>query len=148
FIPDVLVCDDLGTELADFIAVQLDPPRITAIHAKVDKKGNKLSASAFHDVCGQAIKSLGLLNPHLNQKPKDLAVWNNAWSISSIGAVNRRIRQPKTGMVADKVWRQIERVVRHPSAIREVWIVMGDGLSHSDFQKAQLKDSPPANVIQ
>src|SRR5262249_3102502 len=54
---DVLVCDDLGNELADFIVLRFSPPLVAFVHAKVDPHGGQLSASAFHDVCGQAVKN-------------------------------------------------------------------------------------------
>lgn len=59
---DVLICDDLGDEWADFIGVSANanPAMITFYHAK---HGNRsLSASAFHDAVGQAIKNLGRLS--------------------------------------------------------------------------------------
>jgi len=56
---DVLLCDDLGDEWADFIAVNTEsnPPTISFYHAKHGEVS--LSASAFHDSVGQAIKNLG-----------------------------------------------------------------------------------------
>lgn len=50
-----LVCDDLGNEWADFIAI--DEARITFIHAKHGDK--RISASNFHDIVGQAQKNIG-----------------------------------------------------------------------------------------
>ena len=34
FKADILVCDDLGNELADFIALQRNPSRVAFIHSK------------------------------------------------------------------------------------------------------------------
>lgn len=58
---DVVVCDDLGDEWADFIGFWTNPasPRITFYHAKHGDLS--LSASAFHVSVGQAIKNLGHL---------------------------------------------------------------------------------------
>lgn len=148
FKPDILICDDLGSELADFIAAQFDPPRVCMIHAKVGKAGSSLSASAFHDVCGQAMKNLGLLNPQWNQRPKNLEIWNGPWVIDEIGAVKRRIRQPARGMKAEAAWEKLERLIRHPAAVREVWVVMGDGMSRAAFEREQRKERPPASAIQ
>src|SRR5262245_8687535 len=148
FQPDILVCDDLGSELADFIAVQSDPPRVAMIHAKMGKDGQSLSASAFHDVCGQALNNLGVLTPQWNQCPKNLSIWNQSWKHTDIGEVKSRVRRPAQGMRAHQIWREIERVVRHPTATREVWVVMGAGLSRAAFESNQRKEHPPANVIQ
>jgi hypothetical protein len=56
---DVLLCDDLGYEWADFIAVNSvsSPPTVSFYHAKHGEES--LSASAFQDSVGQAIKNLG-----------------------------------------------------------------------------------------
>src|SRR5437762_2176289 len=58
---DVLICDDLGDEWADFIGVTADVRQsmISFYHAKHGDRS--LSASAFHDAVGQAIKNLGRL---------------------------------------------------------------------------------------
>ena len=77
FDPDILVCDDLLKEAADFIAVQHDPPRIAVIHAKASKHPAPLSASAFHEVCSQAIKNLGLLNPQSTIEPPNRSRWTS-----------------------------------------------------------------------
>lgn len=58
-----LVCDDLGNEWADHIAINGDT--ISFIHSKSnnDTKNTTLSASHFQDVVGQALKNIGYLNP-------------------------------------------------------------------------------------
>lgn len=54
-------CDDLGTEWADHIAIDLDAARVTFVHSKHVKKSTN-SASALHEVIGQAIKNLGSMH--------------------------------------------------------------------------------------
>ena len=58
-----LVCDDLGNEWADHIAINNDT--ISFIHSKSnnDTKKTTLSASQFQEVVGQALKNIGYLNP-------------------------------------------------------------------------------------
>lgn len=148
FKPDILICDDLGTELADFIAAQSNPPRVCMIHAKADKKKSSLSASAFHEVCGQAVKNLGLLNPQWGQRPKKLEIWDGPWIHKKIGSVERRIRLPRSGLNAEAAWEKIERIIRHPAAVREVWVVMSDGMSRKAFVRRQKENTPPPSVIQ
>ncbi|SQA97255.1 Uncharacterised protein [Cedecea neteri] len=68
---DVIVCDDLGDEWADFIGFRTDPasPRVTFYHAKHGEL--TLGASAFHVSVSQAIKNLGNLAlpvPAMNKK--------------------------------------------------------------------------------
>lgn len=56
-----LFCDDLGNEWADHIAIDLKAARVTFIHSKHAKKSSN-SASALHEVIGQAIKNLGSMH--------------------------------------------------------------------------------------
>lgn len=57
---DYLVCDDLGNEWADHIAIKDDT--ISFIHSKCKDKAG-LSASAFQEIVGQATKNIGNLDP-------------------------------------------------------------------------------------
>lgn len=77
-------CDDLGTEWADHIAIDLKSACITFIHSKYAKKSSN-SASALHEVIGQAIKNLGNMqftpttfSSKVNQK------FNRKYSVSRI----------------------------------------------------------------
>lgn len=58
---DILICDDLGDEWADFIGINTNsvPPMITFYHAKHGKLS--LGAGAFHVSVSQAEKNLGRL---------------------------------------------------------------------------------------
>jgi hypothetical protein len=148
FNPDILICDDLGNELADFIAVQLNPPRIALIHAKYKEASDQVSASAFHEVCGQALKNLSVLNPQWDGKLKNSQNWSNAWTLPDVGVVNSRTRVNSTGLTGQRLWQAIHKVVRHPAATREVWIVMGDGMSRQAFERERLRPKPRGQVIQ
>lgn len=58
---DYIFCDDLGNEWADHIAVNLATACVTFIHSKHAKKSSN-SASALHEVVGQAVKNLGSMH--------------------------------------------------------------------------------------
>ena len=53
---DYILCEDMGNEIADLIAVNSVQQRICMIHCKYGE--TKLGASAFQEVCGQAIKNI------------------------------------------------------------------------------------------
>jgi len=55
---DYIFCDDLGTEWADHITLNIGAACVSFIHSKHAKKSSN-SASALHDVVGQAVKNLG-----------------------------------------------------------------------------------------
>lgn len=70
---DCLVCDDMGNEWADHIAIQGNT--ISFIHSKY-KGETSLSASYFQDVIGQAVKNIGNLSPDnaaLDHKQRSLS---------------------------------------------------------------------------
>lgn len=146
--PDYLVCDDLGNELADFIAFDKDPKRVVLVHAKVASTNSNVSASAFHDVCGQAIKNLDLLVPQCDREPKDLRVFSRSWTHRDIGTVTSRTRINADGYAPSAAWKEFQRLVRHPETLREVWIVMGSGLSLGEFEIERRRDRPRGQVIQ
>lgn len=58
---DFLLCDDLGNEWADHIAIKSNS--MSYIHSKCNDGKVSLSASKFQEVIGQAIKNIGNMNP-------------------------------------------------------------------------------------
>ncbi len=82
---DVMVCDDLGEEWADFIGLWTNPtsPRITFYHAKHGPLS--LGASSFHVSVGQAIKNLGNLSLPATAMGKKFTRWGRAYT-------NNRVR--------------------------------------------------------
>jgi len=151
FRADILVCDDLGNELADFIALQRNPLRIAFIHAKQVKSASDgtNSASAFHEVCSQAVKNLGPLTPQWEEELKNTSIWNKSWTgTHGEGSVRKRIRKTQDQMAASAIWTEIQRTVRDPAASREVWLVMGGGLSLSKFESERNAKNPPGHLIQ
>lgn len=125
---DVLVCDDMGTEIADFVAAQSGPPRrVIFIHAKAFRTHKKRSASSFQDVCGQAVKNLDYIFPYTSLNPPKLASWSKPWKTSVNGKsleVDKRIRLGEG--TPESIWKKIRDVTRDPSASREVWILLAE----------------------
>jgi hypothetical protein len=149
FKADILVCDDLGNELADFIALQRNPSRVAFIHAKhvrADLQGTK-SASAFHDICSQAMKNLGPITPQWEGGLKDVRLWNRRWKGPS-GCIDKRIRLGSPGVTAAGIWQEIREAIRNPGTSREVWLVVGAGLSLEAFDIASRRERPPGYLIQ
>ena len=60
---DYIFCDDFGNEWADHLTINLKSACISFIHSK-HAKSTSNSASALHEVVGQAVKNLG--NMHFN----------------------------------------------------------------------------------
>jgi len=143
---DHLVCDDLSTEIADFIAVDTHYNRVIFIHAKAGD-GPNLSASDLAEVCGQAVKNLDYLQPYPSDKPtRNISRWNRPWTHADIGTVPRRIRLgDRSGL---QFWELVQEVLRNPNSTREVWIVIGNGFSSVRFEEEKRKVDPAPQFVQ
>jgi len=142
---DVLVCDDMGTEIADFIGVDTAGRRVVAIHGKAFKTAKQLSASALQEVSAQALKNLGFIQPYANGTPPNLNRWKSAWR-SRAGKVDSRVRRG-TG-TPTQLWGQIRNVLVDPQSTREVWLMLGQGPPQSLLRRESRKAQPKAEVIQ
>jgi superfamily II DNA or RNA helicase len=141
--PDLLVCTDLGAEIADFMALKDD--RVVFIHAKAASSASPLSASALHDVVSQAVKNLPYLQPFEETKPKT-AYWTNEWKAKDNGRISRR--RAGTYATGSEAWEQLRTVIANPQANREVWLVMGQALSVSRLREELNKQRPAPQVLQ
>jgi hypothetical protein len=145
------VCDDLGNETADFIMVQPARAgrrkRVVFIHAKASSVRRACSASDLHDVCAQAQKNLrevSLFGVGLDRKREK---WQDPWNglPHTQGAVARRIRVAPRGASVEE---EITRVVRDPSADREVWIIVGNLLRRTALSQYLHERNPRGNAVQ
>jgi len=147
WIPDILICNDIASEIADFFAITQNPKRLIMIHAKHAKQNLGLSASAFHEICSQAIRYLGFFNPNDTRSKLSAPIIGGKWKFQ-----NRecdRLVQNLLGMTAIEIRDLINRLLRNAFCQREVWLVMGGGLSREALQDV-IDDGnrPPPNVIQ
>jgi hypothetical protein len=127
---DVLLCDDLGDEWADFIGVstQSSPTMISFYHAK---HGNQsLSASAFHESIGQAIKNLGRMSLPADMLPNKLAGWDGRYRNNGVQTdIARMIR----GGTPQEISVKLDAVRAAPDALQRVFIVT------SSLSRAQVE---------
>jgi hypothetical protein len=146
---EVLVCDDLNDESADFILVQRieERKRVALIHAKASLDGSKCSASALQDVCGQAQKNLREVSLFADPGPSKMAKWLRPWSGQPYteGQVNERILRKNPG---SNVEEDIRRTVKDPTADREVWLILGNLLWKEELERLLRKKKPPGYTIQ
>ena len=123
-----LVCDDMGNEWADHIAINGDT--ISFIHSKSNNKAGKtsLSASLFQDAIGQALKNIGYLNP------TDDFLTAKRGSITNTYTVNRQqksIQRVRRG-TAQQFFDEIQRLGMSPNLTREVCLAV-DFLSRNEL---------------
>jgi hypothetical protein len=113
---DLLLCDDLGDEWADFIDISTATSlaMVSLNHAKHGRRA--VSASAFHESVGQAIENLGRMTLPSESMPAKYASWERVY------------RGPKARTT-------IPRIVRGGSGSAE-----GHCL-HSEFDELHLENS-------
>lgn len=148
--PHILICEDMGTEYADFIAVDLKHNRVALIHAKQCKGG--LSAGDLHILNSQVTKNLEFLNPTGSVGPERGHRWNQLWKWVKTDRANKglkRIRYVPAGMPDDgaSIFELVQNLIRRPSTEKEVWMVLGNGFSIKEFTKELDKDKPPYHVV-
>lgn len=134
---ELLLCDDLGKEVADFICVNFTNHKIAFIHAK-HGKGRNVSASALHDVVAQALKNLGVLS-RAGSNPAHLDRWNRnaVWPGTNI---HRWRYGSKSLPTENALWARIRsEILEHPNGKREVWLVVGQTLEKKALME-QLHD--------
>lgn len=128
-----IFCDDLGTEYADFIACSEN-----TIGFYVAKSSKSLfSASAFHDVVGQALKNLSYISNLENivlderNNPRKLTtkkeVWSRKYKNNKIETKINRLRKPQSDDINTDVTNGIELVRKANSSgqtIKKVVLVV------------------------
>jgi hypothetical protein len=117
---EVLVCDDLGDEWADFIGLanSSSPPRITFYHAKHGPLS--LGATPFHEAVGQALKNLRRMTLPAEAMGGKINGWQNTY-ISGNGvqtAIPRIVKGDAAHLAGE-----FDRARSAPDVIRRVMIV-------------------------
>ncbi|WP_162801314.1 hypothetical protein [Azospirillum brasilense] len=127
---EILICDDLLEEWADFIGVsyQTQPRVVSFYHAK--HGALSLGATHFHISVSQAIKNLGLMLLEEKLVEEKLKTWgrnyNNDGKKTKIGRI---IRGDSASILAAS-----KEVREYPDSIRRVYIVT------SSLSKGKVKD--------
>src|SRR5262249_36537701 len=153
--PDILVCDDLEKEVADFILADTKKPRVVFIHAKGKGNGGasgKYAASPLQEVCGQATKNLKYFARYGDEIPDKAKKWHTAeWSGAKgvVGKVKKRIRKSPSHLSTGlELWKAIRAIIRDPLADLEVWLFLGRMFSKSSFKKELRANSPKTEAKQ
>jgi hypothetical protein len=125
---DILVCDDLGDEWADFVGVgrHSQPKRISFYHAK-HEDDTSLGAGPLHIVVSQAIKNLGRMALSDEQIARKQATWHALYPGT---AIPRIVRGDAGALTQD-----ISVANSAPDTIRRVFIVV------SSLSRRQLENA-------
>ena len=144
--PDILICEDMGDEQADFIAVDSKARKIAQIHCKcigeVDEtkshvKLESLSANKLHEVASQVLKNLRFYELSQGISQSLVKRWGGKWH----GELNR-LRMPLGGNIKQAI-EVIHEMLRSTDTRKEVWIVMGNCYKSNKLMKAIRSDDLP-----
>lgn len=141
---ETLLCTDLGTEPCDFIAMQ--PDRIAFIHAKYGD-GARRSAKVFHEVVSQAIKNVAYLLPSTQSQPP-LDYWDKPWPAANNQRPTLNRLRTANERNPQVIWDPAREIITNPSAQREVWIVLGAGMSVNTVRAEIARPQPADEIIQ
>jgi hypothetical protein len=137
---DLLVCEDMGTEWADFVGVSTTKHQVTFYHCKGGRVD--VGASGLHEVVSQATKNLGYLTATSAELRAREARWSGKWKQRSIARLQR-------GASVDSFIEGFSKAVVAPQATRRVMIVTSS-LSKSALAQAFEnldRNAPPASVV-
>ncbi|HUM51132.1 MAG TPA: DEAD/DEAH box helicase family protein [Chitinophagales bacterium] len=139
---EYLLCDDLSSEIGDFIGLDTKNKRVVFMHAKAKK--SKISATNFTEVCGQATKNLDYLTPYYQRTPKqNIDKWKQPWTLSTIGTVSNRIITNNAN--SKQFWDKYIDLISDPNTKREVWLIVGNMFDHNAF-KSELKKTDVSKI--
>ena len=129
-----LLCDDLGNEWADHIAIS--GTTISYIHSKCNDGLLSLSASKFQEVIGQALKNVGNMNPDSNAIQKKKERMNGTWGQTAI---------TKCRKGTPELYENLHNKLRcNPNNVREICLAV-NFLSKSELENAfnKIKNNQP-----
>jgi len=150
--PDILICDDLGTETADFILS--DKNRVVFIHVKGvgnnTSNSHKYAASPLMNVCGQATKNIQYLSMFNDLRPKNLNSWGKPWILDAKRQfiVNSRIRHGQSYGNPEEIWNIIKSRIRNHLTYKEVWLFLGKILSEKTLIQELKKTNTTHEALQ
>jgi hypothetical protein len=145
---DVLVCDDLGDEWADFIGLNTDQrrPSISFYHAK--HGALSLGASPFHISVSQAEKNLGRLPLSPTAMAQKYEAWNATYNGPNVAtSIQRIIRGGDIAAIAAHA-----EAVRTSPEVSKRMVIVTSSLSRAavaaEFAAVAAGKSPSAHFVQ
>jgi len=121
---DLIVCDDDGQEVGDFLAVDTSNRTAAIIHAKASSDVHKESITALEVVGRQALASLAFcsttsLPPKIAEKRWESEVQANAVKLKGL----KRVFKNSAGLDIKQIETAVAEAVTNRSWSREIWIV-------------------------
>jgi hypothetical protein len=143
---DLLICDDLGDEWADFIGINVhsQPKTISFYHAK--HGALSIGASALHIAVSQAIKNLGRINLAAEGIAAKLPKWTSLYNNEGATLIPRVVRGDPAN-----INETIVDALSSPDTIRRVFLVtssLSRGQIDQKFVAIRDGEAPTPHFVQ
>jgi hypothetical protein len=140
--PDIVVCDDLSTEVADFVAIDTKQKKLVLIHAKEGRRANGIAAGDLHVVVSQAKKNLAFLDAAEKLPPKRGDKWDLPWRWKKGAAarLNRIRKHPSSSWDGRRIMQHIDSMRAKTDTQKEVWLVLGNMFGMTAIEKVITAD--------
>jgi hypothetical protein len=126
----LVVCDDDGKEIADFIAVDPAGKRVVFLHGKANRKGaGEYHVDTLQAVGRQATASLAFLSRTPPPQGWEPGRWARNVQANRVTLTGRnRVFKNADGLSDQEITDALRTACGHPAYAREVWIVAGNML--------------------
>jgi len=91
-------------------------------------------------------KNINYLNMFNTDLPANLNQWDDPWPDRKNPVIPSRLRRGSGD--GAQVWSQIQDIIRHPLAERQVWLFLGQILSKSAFEEHLSREEPTPEAVQ
>ena len=134
----LVICDDDGKEIADFIGVDPAAKRVLFLHGKANRKGvGRYHVDTLQEVGRQATASLAFLARTPPPQGWEAARWAGAVQANRVTLAGRnRMFRNVAGLTGQQITDTLRTACGHPAYSREVWIVAGNMLDRAYVENA------------
>lgn len=116
---ELLICDDLGSEWADYISIENES--ITFFHAKHNDES--LSASKLQEIIGQALKNMGHLQATEQMIDSKRDIWRSDYANDNAITSISRVRTAPNGNF-DTGMTLFKKIINLPNTKRKIALVV------------------------
>ena len=144
---ELLACDDLGIEWADFVGINgtSKPKTFSFYHAKYGPI--TLGASSLHAAVSQAMKNLGHLNSSTDEIDAKITKWEEHYAGNNVETQIKRIVGGNTNLFRT----QLDETRLSPDTFRRIFIVtsaLSRGQLEAKFREIQEGMAPSGSFVQ
>jgi hypothetical protein len=132
---DLIVCDDDGEEVGDFLAIDSQNRMACIIHAKASKDLHATSVTALEAVGRQALASLAFcsttsLAPKIRDKRWESDVQANSTRLTGL----KRVFKNSRSLDGPAILKEVTEALTNRSWSREIWILAARLLDRGQFE--------------